>query len=59
MGMHVHVTELVHRGPKIVLDLLELDIRALESNLTWMLGTEHRSSEKAVCALNVFHLSNL
>ena len=46
----MHMCEGVHRSQKRVLDLLELELQAVVSCPTWILGTELRSSVRAANA---------
>lgn len=45
MGVYVHMIAFVYRGPNRVLDPLALEIKAVESHLSYILGTELVSSE--------------
>lgn len=45
MDVYVHMISFVYRGPNRVLYPLDLEIKAVESHLSWMLGPELVSSE--------------
>lgn len=48
----IRVSAGTHRNQKGVSDLLELECQAVVTCLTWVLGTEVRSSPRAACAPN-------
>lgn len=47
-----HVRAHAHQGEKRTTDPLELELKAVVSHLTWVLGTELRSPGRIIHALN-------
>lgn len=58
MGVYVHMIAFVYRGPNRVLDPLALEIKAVENRMTYILRTEHVSSEWVGCTLNCWSISS-
>lgn len=56
-GECVHVHLGAHGGQKRVSDSLELELQAILSHLTWVLGIKFQSPEKAVDSLNPWAFS--